>query len=168
MAAPDLQLVKPQDKDHVYSEAKLDRHLEPNFAGAEPCRFEGINALTVPLMTTDECTALLKQLHDFNFSFWSKNEADRDYRNANTVEVVDVAFAEGIWHRIKSHVVSSIQVTPEDSFYEQGKAANCWCTAANCWCSSQPRSEVSLCSQISSQPCPCQHPTHTHVVLACM
>eukprot|EP00045_Choanoeca_perplexa_P006251 m.53215 g.53215 ORF g.53215 m.53215 type:complete len:142 (+) comp13540_c1_seq6:53-478(+) len=120
MAAPDLQLVKPQDKDHVYSDAKLDRHLEPNFVQPSPSSFEGINALTVPLMTETECKGLLNQLTDYNFSFWSKNEADRDYRNANTVEVIDQGFADGIWHRIKAHVVESIQVTPDDSFYEQG------------------------------------------------
>eukprot|EP00730_Choanoeca_flexa_P011975 TRINITY_DN2991_c0_g1_i1.p1 TRINITY_DN2991_c0_g1~~TRINITY_DN2991_c0_g1_i1.p1 ORF type:complete len:298 (+),score=71.35 TRINITY_DN2991_c0_g1_i1:67-960(+) len=120
MAAPDLQKVKPQEKDHVYRDQHLGGYLDQTFFESSANVLGDVDATTLKLMNPSECDQLLQHLEQLNFSFWSKNEADREYRNANTVEVVDTAFAERIWQRVKKHVTPAFHVTPDDSYYERG------------------------------------------------
>jgi hypothetical protein len=66
--------------------------------------------------------ALVDHSHALGYSFWNLAAPhQRDYRNADTVEMIDPRFAALLWQRLQPLVVSQVEISKDDDRWERGR-----------------------------------------------
>ncbi|EDQ84783.1 uncharacterized protein MONBRDRAFT_29907 [Monosiga brevicollis MX1] len=121
--APNLLSVKPQVKAVVHRDVGLAACLAetgPVQVAGQPLP-NSLGAVQFPhLLAPAESAELRKRVSALEYSFWSSNPDDRDFRNAVTVEVHDQGLAAALWERIRPHVPARFEMKEDDEWYERG------------------------------------------------
>lgn len=119
---PGLQYVRPIVKSDAPPHPKLD--LEGVPGPTAPCTkvaFDAAEAFIAEhLLSVEECRDLCLAAEAMGYSFWSPDPQQRDFRNADTVEVVHPRLAALIWGRLQSLVPPVIHLVPGDDRCETG------------------------------------------------
>uniref|UniRef100_A0A0C3TRR0 Fe2OG dioxygenase domain-containing protein n=1 Tax=Guillardia theta (strain CCMP2712) TaxID=905079 RepID=A0A0C3TRR0_GUITC len=63
----------------------------------------------------DECSRLIAETEKMGYSFWNPDSTRTDYRNADTIEIINEKFAQDLWSRIKHLVVPCVTISPGES-----------------------------------------------------
>lgn len=74
-------------------------------------------------MSDAVCQRMVQHTHLLGYSFWNTAAPQlRDYRNADTVEVIDPQLAALLWQRLQPFVIPQISISSGDDRWERGQS----------------------------------------------